>query len=344
MDEKSNRIQFIDYFKALLMILVIAGHVNYANADIKAWIYSFHMPAFFFASGLLLNTHFRPNLKDLLRKYTDKLVFPYILWGLVFAQFTIPNLLKIIYGSYRSIANAGALTSLWFLPVMFIAILFFYLLLMVFKGRFTIWVKVVCSIVAFAIGFLLPKLTFGYAWSINVAFVALGFILLGSALKFVVFWFREYCKKKNFGWVLCTLFLVLFLVATMVYKYNIPEQGFVLMGNARYGNPLLFMCSSLFGVFAILLLGLFLELIVKEKDIKYLSFVGQNTLCFFALQKPIIKLFSYLFGYIQIPDVITLILTIIGVLLISSLFCVFINKHLPVFVGKQPLLYKKYAK
>ena len=120
MNKRSNRILFVDYFKAILMILVVAGHINFANEDIKAWIYAFHMPAFFFVSGLLLNTDFAPSMTGLLRKYTDKLVFPYFLWGLVFAQFTIQNLLRIIYGSYRTIAQAEALTSLWFLPVMFL--------------------------------------------------------------------------------------------------------------------------------------------------------------------------------------------------------------------------------
>lgn len=50
----NNRLLYVDYMKAIAMILVIMGHVNFANEPVKAWIYSFHMPAFFFCTGLVL--------------------------------------------------------------------------------------------------------------------------------------------------------------------------------------------------------------------------------------------------------------------------------------------------
>lgn len=52
----NQRILYIDYVKALAMILVIMGHVNFANHDIKAWVYSFHMPVFFFITGFVIKT------------------------------------------------------------------------------------------------------------------------------------------------------------------------------------------------------------------------------------------------------------------------------------------------
>lgn len=50
----SKRIANIDYVRAIAIILVVAGHVNFANYHIKALIYSFHMPLFFFVSGLVM--------------------------------------------------------------------------------------------------------------------------------------------------------------------------------------------------------------------------------------------------------------------------------------------------
>lgn len=47
------RKKYVDYVKAIGIILVIAGHVNFANQPLKLWIYSFHMPLFFFATGLV---------------------------------------------------------------------------------------------------------------------------------------------------------------------------------------------------------------------------------------------------------------------------------------------------
>ena len=58
---------YIDYAKALAMLLVIMGHVNFANDDLKAWIYSFHMPTFFLLSGMVLKTGGNSRLGILFR-------------------------------------------------------------------------------------------------------------------------------------------------------------------------------------------------------------------------------------------------------------------------------------
>ena len=51
----NERILYVDYIKAIAMILVIIGHINYANQEIKPWLYAFHMPVFFFCTGLVFN-------------------------------------------------------------------------------------------------------------------------------------------------------------------------------------------------------------------------------------------------------------------------------------------------
>lgn len=54
MEETSikNRVVWIDWFKAILIILVVMGHTK-LNGYERTWIYGFHMPAFFVISGYL---------------------------------------------------------------------------------------------------------------------------------------------------------------------------------------------------------------------------------------------------------------------------------------------------
>ena len=78
----NQRILYIDYVKALAMILVIMGHVNFANQDIKAWIYSFHMPVFFFCTGLVLKDRGK-SLKENVIKYARRLIVPFFFVGIV---------------------------------------------------------------------------------------------------------------------------------------------------------------------------------------------------------------------------------------------------------------------
>ena len=123
----NNLILYIYYLKAFAIIMVIMAHVNFANSSIKPWLTSFLMPAFFFSTGLAIRVRGQISLKESLLKKIHRLMLPYLLWALIYAKFTILSFLMIVYGSYWTIARAGALTSLWFLPVMFVALVFFYL-------------------------------------------------------------------------------------------------------------------------------------------------------------------------------------------------------------------------
>lgn len=53
-EANKKRILWIDYAKAFAMFFVVIGHVNSGNY-LTNWIYSFHMPLFFFLSGITLN-------------------------------------------------------------------------------------------------------------------------------------------------------------------------------------------------------------------------------------------------------------------------------------------------
>ncbi len=111
-DNTKIRYRFVDYYKAVSIILVILGHVNFANAGIEAWIYGFHMPAFFAASGLLLKSRSEYSLSEAggtLWKRFQSIIFPYFFWALVYASLTAKNVIKIIYGSHTMLSGTAFL-------------------------------------------------------------------------------------------------------------------------------------------------------------------------------------------------------------------------------------------
>lgn len=68
----TERVNFLDIAKGILIILVVIGHSNYSYTQ---YIYWFHMPAFFIISGVL---HIQPkDLGDFLRKRIFSLFFKY---------------------------------------------------------------------------------------------------------------------------------------------------------------------------------------------------------------------------------------------------------------------------
>jgi len=87
---------WVDYAKAIGILLVVYGHVarGVHNAGIPmdaalyelvdSIIYSFHMPLFFFLSGLFfLHSLERRGPGALTANKIDTIVYPYVLWSLI---------------------------------------------------------------------------------------------------------------------------------------------------------------------------------------------------------------------------------------------------------------------
>lgn len=329
----SQRIHYLDYMKSLAMILVIMGHVNFANNAVKEWIYAFHMPAFFFCSGFVLHNYStsESNFKQIIYKRFKRLMIPYFLWAIIYAKLTVSNLGKIIYGSYWSITSSGALSSLWFLPVLFIALLLFYSLEIVILKR---WTKILIILIVVLVGFVLPHIKIGYPWAINVAFVAFGFLITSYyTKKFAIRMFHYFTEKRKIGIFSCIIIAMISGFVTLLYPFIHPEADYVLMANARYGNVFFFIVVSLFGSIMLLALSMLIDLCCR-KEISWMKFIGQNTLLIFVIQKPIINLFRIFFRYFKFTDFLELSLTTIGTLALTCILCVAINKYLPILSGR----------
>ncbi|MGI2026838.1 acyltransferase family protein [Endozoicomonas acroporae] len=92
----SDRSLWVDYSKAIGIVLVVYGHVarGVYNASIPvnvgvytlvdSLVYTFHMPLFFFLSGLFfMNSLGRRGRLKLISSKIDTIVYPYLLWSLI---------------------------------------------------------------------------------------------------------------------------------------------------------------------------------------------------------------------------------------------------------------------
>lgn len=91
---KQNRVYWIDYAKGIGIFLVVLGHVcrgltgssilNQLLAEsIDKWIYAFHMPIFFFLSGLLIQRSVSKSLKDFVIDKLETIAYPYFVWSII---------------------------------------------------------------------------------------------------------------------------------------------------------------------------------------------------------------------------------------------------------------------
>lgn len=112
----NQRVEYIDTLKGIAIILVVMGHVvqfiwgdRFGSDQILfVIIYSFHMPLFFFLSGICTRTDAKGIL---LQKKIQTLLYPFLLWNfIVYMQH-----LQVPSGSIIRIRHAGY----WFLICLF---------------------------------------------------------------------------------------------------------------------------------------------------------------------------------------------------------------------------------
>jgi fucose 4-O-acetylase-like acetyltransferase len=139
--DQGSRIDWIDTAKGLGIILVVVGHVmrgltaahvmdsSFAVKFTDAWIYSFHMPFFFFLSGLFLfHSATKSSLREFISEKTRMIAYPYVVWSIV----TV--LLKAVLGPIpntpRDLSDLllipySPIEQFWFLYVLFIVVVLF---------------------------------------------------------------------------------------------------------------------------------------------------------------------------------------------------------------------------
>ena len=293
---------------------------------VKTWIYSFHMPLFFFATGLtirkrLINWNFVDGK-------VKALIVPYFLWGTIYSQFSFGNLLRIAYGSYLTICSASTLSSLWFLPTMFIATIVAQLTVNKFADK----VSVICfiAIIVSTVRGLLPQIDIGYIWSADVALTAIGFVLVGYVFE-RFFSYRIKCLALNIG------FIVIGLGLSLVGTFNKGlDRGYVLMAMNDYGHFFLFYIGAIGGCIFVYGVSVLVFQYGNKIIDKGLSYIGQNTLIVFAVQKPIIALHEQFFGILleNVDSCAILTVTTVDTVVISMLICILINKYCKCLAGK----------
>lgn len=87
----------IDVFRGVCMLFVVLGHTSNVDPELRAFIYSFHMPAFFMLSGYLFNQTKMEPVFGAVRARFSRLVIPAWFMGLVCA---IPFLILLLFGMY----------------------------------------------------------------------------------------------------------------------------------------------------------------------------------------------------------------------------------------------------
>lgn len=214
MDNKLvGRVDWVDITKGIAIFLMVCGHTGIPKS-LSNWIWSFHMPLFFFMSGLLYNPDKYICLGGLLKKRLRTLLIPYMFFSVV-ALFLTSDI------SFISWMRHGWLNgcALWFIPVLFFTELISYAIIKYLK-RYICF----CGILLATIGYLLFLKSIRLLYNVDVCFYASLFYLFG-------FYSRDVIKNYNFK----TYMFFIFAASNAVLSQLLPRTDMACNQCGWYG-------------------------------------------------------------------------------------------------------------
>ncbi|MGY3213782.1 acyltransferase family protein [Mucilaginibacter sp. HD30] len=269
-----SRNSAIDILKGIGIFFVVFGHVN-RNHTIREYIWDFHMPLFFWISGLLFDSERYNNFWPFLKAKIRTIYVPYVFFFLltfaywffierrVRGNYSVGHqLLGLPYGTYEG-EHLNFNGALWFLPCLFSVQLLFY-----FVAKLKNAIAIIFVLVLF---FIAGSLIHDYKLNI------LPFGLHTAMFGIVFYGIGYFCKGKP---------LSSFLNSTLPQKLLIIFACFAIQlyclgryqGTMEAANfPFIFL--ALFGI------SLYLTIAGQIGQNKVIEYIGKNSLVILAMQE-----------------------------------------------------------
>lgn len=298
----AERVEWIDTAKGVGIILVIAGHTFFIMYS--AIIYAFHMPLFFFLSGLVLNTAKYPSCSELIKAKTIQVLRP---WLFFYVSSLIVTILipawrsalswrQMLTELYTANTNNINNSSIWYLVCLFATFVILYLIhsllrhvsekgtivFLLFLGGALLWIKEFLALIAPAFHLIQGRLPF----KIDTALVAFIFMYIGYR-------FRDYVFKliENSSLLKLSIAVLALFAGFAVNRWS-NINGLV-FGNYR----LLYYPIAFLGIYCVLS---FCFLISRQREAMcrqlriVLVFYGVNCLVVFGFQSLLIRLYIWI--------------------------------------------------
>lgn len=311
------------------MAAVILNHL-YGPRIYGQLTYPFELVGFFFVAGYTFNA--RNCFLHFLIVKMKTLLLPLICLGLINALLSFGikggSLLWRVGGLFMQLP--GEWDDMWFVACLFTMEMIFYVVLKFISNLFY------CFICCIALGgcalLMIKHLPFALCWHIENAFLLLPFLFMGYATR-----------TTNFGQHLIIrcrgeqgLYL-LFLVVTVyvVMAFAIPNYPIDIHLH-QYGNIIVFLLSALLGLCVVICLSLQLERIKNAHSLCFLSYVGANTLVYYAFQSKVISLLFFVCSgmAISLNNFVVSIACCISVCVILAIPAFLVRKYFPIMIGK----------
>lgn len=326
--------EFIDLLKGFGIFLVVWGHTMTPRS---VYIYSFHMPLFFFLSGFVHKNKpwahfFWGKVNGLYVPYVVFTIFSwvfYFLRHLWYERYAVLNahlvkLSSLVTGN----ANNGGNNPIWFLTCIFGVSLIFWLISNGIKNSKLVWTVVIgLSLVGYGLSIFKMRLWF----NTHIALTGIVFYAVGYTVK--MRGWLAYLNQINWWTLVAIIGAGEGLHLAAAYG-NIHLSGirWVNMAGNVMGNYFLFYLSAFGGILAFLAIG------YRIGSLNILNLLGVNSLVILGMHKPLLLLLNSF--WVTHWDIQTswygLGASLMALIILTPLGSV-IGGKAPQLIGKKPL-------
>jgi acyltransferase len=333
---QTKRVTWIDTCKGLGIFLVIVGHTM-IEPSIRSNIYAFHMPLFFFLSGLLFSINKYTKFQQFLIAKIKSLIIPYVSFSIIsvilikylIAQpFILKDFLISLFLSKRNTIPFDE--PLWFLTSLFIVEIIFYFLIKYIKNKILLFSLIIMLSFFAVIQLDAVQGTNILPWSVDQSLYFT--IYFGIGYFFKNFLIDKMTVKSPL--LFCSAFIYVVFLFNPDWYNNfwgiVGKQTHFFANISTYLNYVLW---ALLAIFAFVLLSHVLS------RLTFIQFLGRNSLILLALHVPLgFNLFAKLLNRFQIdvanPNLLGLIFTVGAIIIIYPVILI-INKYLPFIAGRK---------
>lgn len=319
MENKKERLTYLDVAKEIGILLVVIGHVYAFNRQIVdrffvVWLYSFHMPLFFIISGMLIAYKDEKDIWKFVKKRIMGILIPYVFFSIfsiiVFAIVNDFSREVFVQNVKATICGVG-IDTLWFLPALFFGEVIFFVLRNLLKNKYVICI---ISAIIYTLGNFMMKDYGLICLFLGRICIAVGFIMIGNYTMNLI-------RKRNMPWY---GLIVIAILSVILSKIN----GLVDLNNLVFNNHILYLINSLIGTYLILEIS-------KLIDIDEITYWGRNTLIVMATHLNIIYiLFNKILG-IHSFGYVTGMIVFVLLLAVERIIIYVVNRYMPFLMGRK---------
>lgn len=291
-----SRIPWIDIAKGYGTLLVIYAHLGVGT--IHSWMYSFHLPLFFFLSGYVFSTKY--GFKEFLLRKIKSIVIPYFCLGIpmyLFREFYsyLLGTFTMVNAKYnlQQLLLQQRFWTLWFIACLFCLNILFYLLVKLCRNE---WKIALISVVLACLGLFYYSL--GGAplyWNFDTCFTAMPFFALGYLYKLHANAVDNLIMSKSL-----VFFLLFGVINLITWRLSLDETSLGLeMFDSNYGNPIFTYIAAFTGIFCVIIAS-------KCITIEPIRYIGENSMIYYAWHQGImIPIISKTFAFIGFDNLMT---------------------------------------